>query len=253
MFNRIKYLLAVFFSCFFMLSCSNELVSEDDESDNNRNNYYYVSFYDNGIIIDELGETVASGTTITLPTRTKAGYTFDGWLLNNTGAPINGMYKVTDNLSFYAKFTLSGAILIYSAQDLYNVRDNLSGEYMLANDISLSGYNSGSGWEPIGSQLEPFAGVLDGNGFKITELYVDRYIAGLFGYLTDGAEIKNLTVKISAVTGVSYAGGIAGRIYATSSGNQVIISNSYVAGTGAVKAENSSGDAYSGGIAGHTN
>ncbi|MDR2790554.1 MAG: hypothetical protein LBB59_06220 [Campylobacteraceae bacterium] len=103
-------------------------------------------------------------------------------------------------------------ILITTAEQLYSVRSALSGKYILGNDISLSSY--GGGWEPIGSQSAPFTGTLDGNGFKITELYVNNQLyAGLFGYAS-GALIKNLGVEISeqGVNGKEYAGGIAGAI-----------------------------------------
>jgi hypothetical protein len=140
------------------------------------------------------------------------------------------------------------AVRITSAEEFYNIRDNLSGIYILTNDISLAAYGSGSGWEPIGeysvsaAAAAPFTGILDGNGFKITDLYVDRGVAGLFGYIGNGARISNLTVEVSSsgVKGVSHAGGLAGIISGT-----VRISNVHIKGTGVIQAA-----ILAGGIAG---
>jgi hypothetical protein len=132
---------------------------------------------------------------------------------------------------------------IASAEEFYNIRDDLSGIYMLTDNISLAAYGDGSGWEPIGTEESPFTGILDGNGFKIIDLYVDRDIAGLFGYIGNGARISNLTVEVSSsgVKGKLYAGGLAGAI-----SGMVKVSNVYIEGTSAIQADN-----YAGGVSGY--
>lgn len=57
-----------------------------------------------------------------------------------------------------------GYIGIYTAEDLDNVRNGLSANYILMNDIDLSEYDS---WVPIGSYTNAFYGTLDGNGHRI--------------------------------------------------------------------------------------
>jgi hypothetical protein len=101
------------------------------------------------------------------------------------------------------------------------VRNNLSADYKLGNDIDLTqylspngeGYNNGHGWEPIGNGDFPFTGNFDGNGYKITGLWLNRDsdYAGLFGHISNGG-IKNLSVEISdkRVTGRLYVGGLVG-------------------------------------------
>lgn len=83
---------------------------------------------------------------------------------------------------------------IYTAEDLNNIRNNLSGSYILMNDIDLSVYEN---WEPIGTKEAPFAGTLDGNSKIISNLKItsvtDEGYAGLFGYIQN-AEVKKLTV-----------------------------------------------------------
>ena len=56
-------------------------------------------------------------------------------------------------------------------------------DYTLGNDIDLS---SISNWEPIGTLANPFTGTLDGNGYKISNLVINRPAAdnvGLFGVI----------------------------------------------------------------------
>lgn len=75
------------------------------------------------------------------------------------------------------------------------MRNNLSGKYILMNDIDLSGYDN---WDPIGNYGGYFEGTFDGNGFVISNLKIDRSKednAGLFG-IAAGAEIKTLGLKI---------------------------------------------------------
>ena len=106
--------------------------------------------------------------------------------------------------------------IIRTAEQLYAIRDNLSGNYRLGNDIDLINFLPviDRGWEPIGRYKLPFTGSFDGNGYKITGLWINRPTGedvGLFGNI-DGAVIKNLTVEIAyeGITGMMFIGGIAG-------------------------------------------
>ncbi len=65
---------------------------------------------------------------------------------------------------------------IRTADDLNNIRNNLSDKYILMNDIDLSSYEN---WEPIGSSETPFTGELDGNGYSISNMTIK-------GEYTDG-------------------------------------------------------------------
>jgi len=104
--------------------------------------------------------------------------------------------------------------------------------YILTADINLSGYNAtnanfnnGKGWIPIGAAyITPFNGTFDGNGKKITGLYInnDSNLVGLFGYLT--GLVKNLGLEEVNVTGKNMVGGLAGMLF---SGN---VANCYVSG-----------------------
>ncbi len=88
---------------------------------------------------------------------------------------------------------------IYTAEDLNNIRNNLSGKYILMNDIDLSVYEN---WEPIGTQESPFTGELNGNGFVIEKMVVtsnSNYNVGLFGF-TKKAVINNFALINSQIT-----------------------------------------------------
>lgn len=95
---------------------------------------------------------------------------------------------------------------------------------VLEKDIALT-CNKDNSFTPIGIN-SPFAGTFDGNGHKISNLYVDRADkAGLFASVY-GASIKNLTVEGTVVgpssngTDPTGVGGIVG--YSTS---QILIEN----------------------------
>ena len=83
--------------------------------------------------------------------------------------------------------------------------------YKLINDLDLSSYNAGEGWQPIGNaETRYFRGIFDGNNKQVQNLTVHRplqnYI-GLFGYLLN-ATVKNLGVLNCTVEGQMYTGGI---------------------------------------------
>lgn len=73
----------------------------------------------------------------------------------------------------------SGYTPIYTIEDLYGINDNLSGKYILMNDIDLSEtkpsgeWDTGSGWVAIGkNESGDFNGIFDGNGYTIKNLSI---------------------------------------------------------------------------------
>ncbi len=128
-----------------------------------------------------------------------------------------------------------GYTVIKTADELQAMKDNLSGKYILMNDIDLSGYN----WEAVGvDDVNPFTGELNGNGYVISNLKINKPIEdyqGLFGVVMGGT-LKNIALENVDVTGVGYVGALAGAI-------QGDITNSY--STGSV-----TGDTAVGGLVG---
>lgn len=99
-----------------------------------------------------------------------------------------------------------------SASELNEIRNNLTSHFVLiANiDLDVSPYNTGSGWEPIPS----FTGSFQGNGLKISSLFINRSGAsnvGLFSELGSGGSIDSLTLDNIDVLGNQYVGGLVGQ------------------------------------------
>ncbi|WP_256762103.1 S-layer homology domain-containing protein [Cohnella sp. WQ 127256] len=114
---------------------------------------------------------------------------------------------------------------IATADQLNEVRNNLSSGiyFVLTADIDLSSYTN---WEPIGRST-PFFGNIDGKGFKIMNLTINRpendYI-GLIGKTASSARITNIILENFNVTGRYSVGGLVGFNYA-------LISSSYASGS----------------------
>ena len=133
--------------------------------------------------------------------------------------------------------------LIHDADDFNNVRDDLSGYYVLAQDVDLSSYSTGDGWDAIGDETESvdndnypgaFKGILDGGPSKYTISGI-RYVNDTNDYkalfaTTDMASIRNLVIDFSEIKLNKYGGALVGRAMATS-----FIVNASSAGTTRIK------------------
>ncbi|MDW3197193.1 MAG: carboxypeptidase regulatory-like domain-containing protein [Cytophagales bacterium] len=131
-----------------------------------------------------------------------------------------------------------GLIEIFTINDLNNIRNDLSADgstlsggpitgftgYELTqdldfenddhySDISLkSEVTTGFGWKPIGLDDGNFDATLEGNGFTISNLLINRttnYTA-LIAATTEFAEVQNLTVEIKFLSGSQYSAGLIG-------------------------------------------
>jgi methylglyoxal synthase len=114
---------------------------------------------------------------------------------------------------------------IWDWYDLDSVRYNPRGHHRLMNDLDSTtlGYeelagptaNQGKGWEPIRGRGWPyrvrlFSGTLDGQGYEIRDLFVNRPCdAGLFALVSGGGVIRNVHVLNATLTNDSHAGGLA--------------------------------------------
>ena len=114
-----------------------------------------------------------------------------------------------------------GYTIIKTADDLQNMLSNLSGKYILMNDIDLNDIR----WNSIGDSTNAFVGEFNGNGFTIKNLNISKSSTyqGLFGY-TDGATISNVAIERANIITSSYSGILIG--YA----NNTTVTNSYTTG-----------------------
>ncbi len=192
---------------------------------------------------DGTGTLYPAGTTFTMGNANLRLYDWWKW-----GEPAASVYTGTG--------TANDPFQIATPLQLDKLRNYFleSGLYFkLTADLDLSDYQSGAGWEPIGGENTPFRGNLDGNGHKITNLFIDRSagFTGLFGFINnENASVTNLKLVDVNIKGYNYVGGLAGwnsgtmsNIYVTGSitggmntgglagGNGGAITNSYVAGS----------------------
>ena len=176
-------------------------------------------------------------------------------------------FSISGNGKTYEDFTY-----IETAEDFKNIANNLSGNYVLKNDIDFKGEviePIGDSESVTGSGLSmPFSGNFSGDGHKILNVTVKRELgsySGLFG--ANKGTIINLSVEAD-VSGTAYVGGICasnasgGRIADCSFSGTVNGTKSYVGG---ICGENKggimrcvadgtvSGDSNVGGICGSNN
>ncbi len=132
-----------------------------------------------------------------------------------------------------------GLIEIFTINDLDDIRNDLNASgvgrsgapiggftgYELMKDLDFDsdgdysdtsikgGYTSGQGWIPIGSSSSNlFNTILEGNGFTISNLLLDRTtdFNGIFGYTGILSEIRNLSVAVKFLSGDRYSAGLVG-------------------------------------------
>lgn len=163
-----------------------------------------------------------------------------------------------------------GYTAVRTVLDLYKVRYNLAGNYILMNDIDLTEATAeggdydygGNGWNPIGSgdvygKTGEFTGIFDGNGYTIKGMRMDvtalpsgtgsELYLGLFA--NNVGTIKNLNISGSinynlASSKIIYSGGVA----AYNSGTIVGSSNEVT-----ISVDNTKNYIYAGGIVAHNN
>ncbi|MBQ7779661.1 MAG: hypothetical protein IJ404_04115 [Clostridia bacterium] len=165
-----------------------------------------------------------------------------------------------------------GYIGIYTKADLDAVRNNLSGNYILMNDIEFTAadfaeggafYNGGVCWNPIGSENAPFTGIFDGNGYAVRNLLINisssshEAYAGMFEYSSGSIKnvgLDNATIVLEVSVSSSSVYACAGGIVAYN--DQGTILNCYSTGNVLVDASSSDSNSYtpvvtySGGIVG---
>lgn len=107
---------------------------------------------------------------------------------------------------------------VTNASELQAIAGNLTAHYQLTGTINATnttGWNGGNGFDPIGNRTHDFNGSLDGNGFGIENLTINRTSddVGLFGYVGrngDEGQLTNLTLRDVNVSGGTAVGALVG-------------------------------------------
>ena len=113
-------------------------------------------------------------------------------------------------MAFMPLMTLWSQTHISDETGLRAISNDLTGSYILDNDITLTGGD----WIPVGTSTTAFTGTFDGNGKVVKNLTINQpgsNMIGMFGYAV-GATIKNLGLENASVIGQNDAGGIVGRM-----------------------------------------
>ena len=87
-----------------------------------------------------------------------------------------------------------------------------------ASDHGGSYWNSGAGWDPIGTNSARYATHFKGNGPTINNLFINRNFAGdngLFGSIHTTSRIESLGITNASVTGSNFTGILVGTNYGT--------------------------------------
>jgi len=156
----------------------------------------------------------------------------------------HGISTANDSETATIQLEDPGLTEISTWTDLNDTRANLSGDYVLVNDLNRStpGYeqvagpdaNGGNGFDPIGGFNERFTGIFDGQGQTIRDFVINRPgedFIGLFGATGTGGTVMNVSVTNATVTGEANVGGLVGGNVGTVTGSQASAS---VTGSGSV-------------------
>jgi hypothetical protein len=130
------------------------------------------------------------------------------------------------------------AIVIKTIWDLQDMQTNLSGNYVLGSDIDASvtaTWNGGAGFLPVSSAAAPFTGILNGNGHRITGLFIysgQTNVGLAFGQsVTLTATISSVLPEASTPTGtVTFVDGNAIGTVPVSSGVAVLTTPAFASG-----------------------
>ncbi len=135
--------------------------------------------------------------------------------------------------------TAEDPYIISDVDDLQAMENDLTAYYELGGNIDASattGWNAGAGFLPIG-QAANFTGQLDGKGYTITGLFVNRPstdFIGLFVRISDGAVVKNVALASVDITGRVIVGALMGNMGTLSALVQDCSSSGTVSGSSQV-------------------
>lgn len=142
-------------------------------------------------------------------------------------------------------FSTQATVYITNCSELQDMNLNLANDYILSNNIdcinTTTWNNNGTGYNgflPVGNSTNNFVGSFNGDGYTISNLYINRTIednVGLFGY-ANNCIISNVYLQNFSLKGRSAVGSLLGRglsnvsINDVSSNYSIIYASEYQAG-----------------------
>ncbi|MBU5449239.1 hypothetical protein [Acetivibrio sp. MSJd-27] len=203
--------------------------STNIENDSSQNNYYLASPYYQGTKDgDKQGAFTPLSNAQMQSQESYVGFDFNDWWSISE----NNVYKfpyfmhssvpAAAGIFLEGKGTAAEPFLIYTKNDLSNIRYNMTSHYKLMNSIFFSETDAdGNSFEPIGGVFttpggiyidDCFKGHFDGQGYTISGFQINQSEmsnVGLFGSVSQ-ATLKNIHIYNADIKGDSYVGGIAG-------------------------------------------
>lgn len=234
----------------------------------------FATMYDAFTSISALPDNIASGKNVTVTATTALNRDITITSSNNDIISVDGhtlkaeksgaceitITSTGDDLAqgasktFTIKVEDAKFITIHSAEDLDNLRKDMTASYVLDSDIDMKDIN----FVPFGivnnENASKFTGTFDGRGHTIKNLRYDVEGKGEVGLFSqaENATIKNLIIEGAYFKGNANVGGIVGQMYRTTITDCAVL-NSYIEGrdhVGAIAGEISQtkvGDNYVGG------
>ena len=211
----------------------------------------FATMYDVFTSISALPNTIASGRNVTVTATTALNrdikitssqpsiISVDGNTLKaeNSGTCEITITSTSDDLAEGASKTFTITVeaaklfTISTPEDLDKLRNDMTADYVLANDIDMKDIN----FVPFGivnnENAGKFTGTFDGQGHTIKGLKYDvsdKGEVGLFSQ-TENATIKNLIIEDAYFKGNANVGGIVGQMYRTTITDCAVL-NSYIEG-----------------------
>jgi len=112
-------------------------------------------------------------------------------------------------------------IKIGGETDFRNIKNNMSGKYIMVNDIDFNGDIISTN-DKIGSSTIPFSGILDGNGYSLKNFSTANVWSGGFFWDITGT-VKNLAVYVNDFYTGNQCGVLAHRVYKTGTVENVYV------------------------------
>lgn len=168
------------------------------------------------------GISTSGGGTGKTTAEMKTQGTFTGWNFTSPWA-INAI--VNNNYPYIQALIIPGGsgtsqipYAVSNLNHLYWISTNTSSwskYFKQSSDISASAtsaWNSAAGFSPIGNSTTKFTGSYDGNGYIISDLFINRAAThiGLFGNTSSAATITELGLTNVTMTGRTYTGALVG-------------------------------------------
>ncbi|MGA1561324.1 MAG: LamG-like jellyroll fold domain-containing protein, partial [bacterium] len=125
--------------------------------------------------------------------------------------------------------SVSSPYLINSEAGLQKMHDNLTGHYLLTNNIALTQH-----WNPLGwdnTTPTPFSGSFDGDHHTISNLTIDNSSSNNIGFFSSlSGNVTEIKFQNILVKGLGDTGVLAGKQDNTSSVSQLVLENMTVVG-----------------------